>query len=115
MESATSLRAAILSDSEVKVVVVRGGMSLRGLEMREVSSSVLEVMVASEEGWSGGRVWEDDGSRRGVDVFEFKVDGGRTRFARRKEKNAARLLVRFCGFGKRRAMLDSDAKCLKCT
>lgn len=29
-------------------------------------------------------------------MFEFSVDGGRTRFARRKEKNAGWLLVRVC-------------------
>lgn len=55
MESAMSLRAATLSASEVRVVVVRGGMSLRGLEVRVVSSST-DVIVASDEGWSGGRV-----------------------------------------------------------
>jgi hypothetical protein len=38
---------------------------------------------------SGGRVCEEEGSRRGVDVVEFSVEGGRTRFARRKEKKAA--------------------------
>ena len=53
-----------------------------------MSSSALEVIVASKEGRSGGRVCEDEGSRRGVDVVEFSVEGGRTRFARRKEKNA---------------------------
>jgi hypothetical protein len=55
-----------------------------------VSSSALEVMVAREEGPSGGRVCDDEGSRRGVEVVEFSVEGGRTRFARRKEKNAGR-------------------------
>lgn len=92
IESATSLRAATLSASEVRVVVVRGGTSARGLEAREVSSSALEVMVASEEGCNGGSVPEDDGSRRGVDVVEFSVEGARTRFARRKEKKAALVL-----------------------
>ena len=92
MESATSLRAATLSASEVRVVVVRGGTSARGLEAREVSSSAWEVMVASEEGCNGGSVPEDDGSRRGVDVVEFSVEGARTRFARRKEKKAGRMV-----------------------
>lgn len=87
MESATSLRAAILSDSEVRMVVVRGGMSARGSLVWAMESSA-DVMVASEEGCSGGRVPGEEGSRRGVDVFEFSVDGGRTRFARRNEKKA---------------------------
>jgi hypothetical protein len=47
-------------------------------------------MVASEEGCNGGSVPEDDGSRRGVEVFEFSVEGGRTRFARKKEKKAGK-------------------------
>ena len=87
IESATSFRAAILSGSLVRTLVVRGGISSRGLLGAEVGSE-MDVMVAREEGVSGGRVWEDDGSRRGVEVFEFKVDGGSTRFARRKEKKA---------------------------
>jgi hypothetical protein len=45
-------------------------------------------MVASEEGSKGGSVWEEEGSRRGVEVLEFKVDCGKTKFARRKEKKA---------------------------
>ena len=44
--------------------------------------------MAREEGPRGGRVWEEEGSRRGVDVVEFWVEGGRTRLARRKVKNA---------------------------
>jgi len=40
------------------------------------------------EGPSGGRVCEDKGSRRGVEVAEFR--GGRTRFERRKENKAGR-------------------------
>jgi hypothetical protein len=87
MESATSFRAAILSSSEVREVVVRAGMSARGSEGRGISSPA-DVMVAREEGWSGGRVPDEEGSRRGVEVLEFRVDGGRTRFARRKEKKA---------------------------
>jgi hypothetical protein len=47
-------------------------------------------MVASDEGCSGGSVPDEEGSRRGVDIFEFKVEGGRTRFARRNEKKAVR-------------------------
>jgi hypothetical protein len=45
-------------------------------------------MVAREEGWRGSRVCEEDGSRRGVELVESAVEGGRTRFARRKVKNA---------------------------
>jgi hypothetical protein len=48
----------------------------------------LEVIVAREDGKRGGRVCEEEGSRRGVDVFEFSVEGGRTRFARKKVKKA---------------------------
>jgi hypothetical protein len=48
----------------------------------------LEVIVAREDGKSGGRVCEEEGSRRGVEVFEFSVEGGRTRFARKKLKKA---------------------------
>ncbi len=62
-------------------------MPSSGLVAEATSSSALEVMVAREEGESGGRVWEEEGSRSGVEVFELKVEG-RTRFARRKEKNA---------------------------
>jgi hypothetical protein len=36
----------------------------------------------------GGRVWEEEASRRGVEEVEFRGVGGRTRFARRKVKNA---------------------------
>jgi hypothetical protein len=82
-----SLRAAILSSSEGKVVVVRGGMSARG-SLVWVRSESADVMVASEEGCSGGSVPDDDGSRRGVEEVEFSVEGGRTRFARRNEKKA---------------------------
>jgi hypothetical protein len=49
----------------------------------------LEVIVARDDGKRGGRVCEEEGSRRGVDIFEFSVEGGKTRFARRKLKNAA--------------------------
>jgi len=84
IESATNLRAATLSPSEVKVVVTRGGTSARGLTGAATSSSALELIVVSEEEPRGGRVCEEEGSRRGVEVFELSVDGGRTRFARRK-------------------------------
>jgi hypothetical protein len=52
-------------------------------------------MVARDDGVRGGRVCEEEGSSRGVEVVEFKVEGGRTRFARRKVKNAVqgRLVV----------------------
>ncbi len=69
---------------------MRGGMPSRGLVVGATSSSALEVMVASEEGKSGGRVCDEEGSRSGVEVFEFKVEEGRTRFARRKVKNATK-------------------------
>jgi len=46
----------------------------------------LEVIVAREDRKSGGRVCGEEGSRRGVEVFEFSVEGGRTRFARKKLK-----------------------------
>ena len=108
IESATSLRAATLSASEVRVVVVRGGTSTRGLEVT-VSSSAWDVIVAREEGCNGGSVPEDDGSRRGVDVFEFSVDGGRTRFARRKEKKARRLLVKLPEIESRKAMIVTQS------
>jgi hypothetical protein len=46
-------------------------------------------MVARDDGVRGGKVCEEEGSSRGVEVVEFKVEGGRTRFARRKVKNAS--------------------------
>jgi hypothetical protein len=90
-ESATSLRAAALSSSVVKTLVVRGGISSRGLGGSTTSFSAAELMVAREDRVRGGR----DGSSRGVEVVEFKVEDGRTRFARRKVKNAVqeRLVV----------------------
>ena len=67
------------------------------------SSSAAEDMVASGEVWkSGGRKCEDDGVgwRRGVEVCELSVDGGRrTRLARRKVKNAVRSIVSFYSAG----------------
>jgi len=87
-ESAISFRAAILSDSLVKVVVVRGGMSARGSAGGGRSSAV-DIVARLEVGKeSGGRVCEDEASRRGVEEVEFRVEVGRTRFARRKVKNA---------------------------
>jgi hypothetical protein len=52
-------------------------------------------MVARLEGPRGGRVCEEEGSRSGVDVVEFRVEEGRTRFARRKEKNAGSELAEY--------------------
>jgi S1-C subfamily serine protease len=49
---------------------------------------MLDVIVARNDGRSGGRVWDEDASRIGVEEVEFSVDGGRTRFARRKVKKA---------------------------
>lgn len=88
IESATSFNAATLSSSAVKVVVTNVGTPSRGFGGGTGSSSGLEVMIASDDARSGGRVCEDDGERRGVEVFELSVEDGRTRFARRKEKNA---------------------------
>jgi hypothetical protein len=88
IESATNLRPAILSSSLVKVAVVRVGTPSRGLGGSTLSSSGLEVIVASDEARSGGRLWDEEGFRRGVEVFELSVEEGRTRFARRNEKNA---------------------------
>jgi hypothetical protein len=70
-------------------MVVRGGMSARGVEGGGRSSEV-EVMFAREEEGKArrGSVRGEEGSRRGVEVLEFKVEVGRTRFARRKVKNA---------------------------
>lgn len=60
IESATNFRAAILSASLLRGPVVRGGISSSGLVGVRYSScscsSVLDVMVASEEGNNGGRV-----------------------------------------------------------
>lgn len=86
IESATNLSAAILSSSVVKVVVMRGGIPSRGLGGGRLSSSAFEVMVASEDALSGGRLCDEEGWRRGVEVFELTM----TRFARRKEKKALR-------------------------
>lgn len=90
IESATSFNAAILSSSVVKVVVLSSGTPSRGLGGGTTSSSALDVMVARLDARSGRRVCGDDGSRRGVEVVEFRVEGGRTRFARRKEKKATK-------------------------
>ena len=59
MESATSFRAAILSSSLVRIVVVRGGISSRGL-VGGVSSS-----------------WEDVGVRASEEDMMEREDGGR--------------------------------------
>jgi len=45
-------------------------------------------MSAREDGSNGGRVCEEDGSRSGVDMAEFTVEGGRTKFSLRNKKNA---------------------------
>lgn len=84
IESATNLRAAILSSSAFKVVVMRGGIPSRGFGGGRLSSSAFEVIVASEDVLSGRRVCDEEGCRRGVEVFELTM----TRFARRKEKKA---------------------------
>jgi len=61
MESAINLRAAILSSSSVNCFVTRGGTPSRGSVAGTISSSTLEVIVAREDGKSGGRVCEEDG------------------------------------------------------
>lgn len=73
----------------MRVVVVRGGTSARG-SAGGARSSAVEVMLARDEGGKmrGGRVCEEDGSRRGVLRLELRVEVGRTRFARRKVKKA---------------------------
>ncbi len=89
MESAINLRAAILSSSSINCCVTRGGTPSRGSIVGTISPSTLEVIVAREDGKSSGRVCEEEGYRRGVEVFEFSVEGGsRTRFARKKLKKA---------------------------
>jgi hypothetical protein len=98
MESATSFKAEVLSSTVVRTVVVRGGMSSRGfvggvsgVEGVLMASEDEEDMIEREEGgsvWRGGRYWEGYGVRRGVLLLEFRVEVGRTRFARRKVKNA---------------------------
>jgi hypothetical protein len=47
-------------------------------------------MLARDEARRGRRVCDEDGSSRGVEVFEFRVEEGSTRFARRNEKKAVR-------------------------
>jgi hypothetical protein len=98
MESATSFRAAILSSSLVRMVVARGGMSssgfkggVEGVEGVLTAEEEEEDMIEREEGGRvcrGGRYCEEYGVRRGVFALEFRVEVGRTRFARRKVKNA---------------------------
>lgn len=80
------VREGISSDRRRCSRAKEGGRRLSSEEEEEQESIV--VIVASEEGPSGGRVWEEEASRRGVDVVEFWVEDGRTRFARRKVKNA---------------------------
>jgi hypothetical protein len=88
MESAISLRAATLSSSSVNCLVTRGGTPSSGFGAGTTSSSALDVIVAREDGKSGGRLCEEEGCRSGVEIFEFSVEDGKTRFARRKLKNA---------------------------
>lgn len=102
MLSATSFRAAILEGGSVRREVVRGGMLSRGLEgavcwaagcgwevRGEEGVSIEDIVAREEVVRRGGRVWEDEASRRGVDVVELRVEGGRTRLLRRKVKKAA--------------------------
>ena len=56
------------------------------------------AMAETEEGVSGGRDCEEDGWRRGVEVFELDVECGRTRLAWRKEKNAVNRVMISRGF-----------------
>jgi hypothetical protein len=88
MESATNFKATTLSEDDVRVLVVSGGIESNTLGWKGISSST-DVMVASKDGPRGGRVREEDGSRRGVEALELRVEEGNwTRFARRKEKKA---------------------------
>lgn len=57
MLSATSFNAAILSSSEVRIWVVRGGMSSRGLAGTAGGEEVGVMRVAIVEREDGGRVW----------------------------------------------------------
>lgn len=92
-----------MSASSFRRLVLRGGMPSRGLDGAEVGFGMVEGrslslsredMVASEDiVRRGGRVCEDEASRRGVDVVEFSVEGGRTRLLRRKVKNAVWVMV----------------------
>lgn len=88
-----SFTAAIRSESSVRMLVVRSGTPSRGL-LGAVSSaeSLANEVLESGEGEGGGRVAEEEGLSRGVLVLEdmalIEVGGGRTRFARRKVKNA---------------------------
>lgn len=94
MVSATSFRAATFSSGSVMICVVREGIASSGFGGGTTSSSVAEDIVARREVWkSGVRKCEEEGVgwRRGVEVWELSVDGGRrTRLARRKVKNARR-------------------------
>jgi hypothetical protein len=90
MESATNFNAAVLSSSVIRVVVFSSGTPSRGLGGSTTSSSALEDMLARDEARRGRRVCDEDGSSRGVEVFEFRVEEGSTRFARRNEKKAVR-------------------------
>lgn len=77
--------------------MVRGGISSSGFGVGlDVVDGVSmgedeEDMMEREEGgsvWSGGRYCEEKGDRMGVFELELRVEAGRTRFARRKVKNA---------------------------
>jgi len=83
-----SFNAETLSASSVNTPVAKGGIESRGLGIIESSSSERDVISASDEGNSGSEC-EDNGWRSGVDVVEFKLEGGRTRFARRNVKKAS--------------------------
>jgi len=87
IESAMSFNAGTFSVSSVNTPVVRGGTESRGFGVIESSSSARDVISASEDG-NSGKVCEDNGSRSGVEVVEFRLEGGRTRFARRNIKKA---------------------------
>jgi hypothetical protein len=77
-----------LSGRELRVIVVRRGIESRILVETIPPPALMAAMAPTGEGASGGSVCEEDGLRRGVEVFEFGVEGGRTRFACRNEKNA---------------------------
>jgi hypothetical protein len=62
-ESAISLRASMRSSTSVRIRVVKGGMEERsGVFVRGSE-------VENGEGEGGGRVWEFEGVRRGVELL----------------------------------------------
>lgn len=67
-ESAISLRASMRSSGSVKICVVKGGMEERS------GSLVRGSEVERGEGEGGGRVWELEGVRSGVELLLDMAD-----------------------------------------